>query len=80
MAWPRPASARSGSAPGAGLELALVQRGVEAGALEQLVVGAPLAEPAAFEHDDHVGGENRRQSVVDHYRRGRRTAVAARPG
>src|SRR5215208_6884313 len=37
-------------------ELALVERGVEAAALEQLAVGALGDEPAAVEHHDPVGG------------------------
>src|SRR4051794_31869092 len=41
--------------------LHLVQRGVAAGALHELVVGAVLDQPSAFDGDDAVGMPHRRQ-------------------
>jgi hypothetical protein len=46
-------------------ELAFVEGGVEAAALEQLGVAALLDEAAAVEHEDQVGGEDRREAVGD---------------
>ena len=50
------------------MELALVARGVEAAALEQLGVRAVVDEATAVEHQYRVGGEDRREPVRDHDR------------
>src|SRR5207253_2620 len=46
-------------------ELGLEQLGVAAAGAQQLQVGAPLHDAAALEHEDEVGGLDRRQPVGD---------------
>src|SRR6266508_1157546 len=48
-----------------GLELALVQHGVQATGDQQLGVGAALDQAAVVQHQDLVGGQHRRQPVGD---------------
>ena len=64
-ARPRPRSAPR-RAPG---ELLRVEARVLAAARDQLGVRAPLDQPPALEHEDHVRGEDRRQPVRDRDRR-----------
>ena len=47
----------------------LVELGVEAAGRDQLVVAAPLDDPAVVDHHDEVGLTHRRQAVGDHDRR-----------
>ena len=51
-----------------GEELALVERGVHAVALDELGVRALLDEPSVVEHEDAVGREDGREPMGDYER------------
>ena len=51
------------------VELVLVERPIEATALQQLVMGAVVDQPSALQDQDHIRGQDRGEAVGDHERR-----------